>query len=32
MKSYDEILKMFNIEDEKVYFNHNGLVNAKDVA
>ena len=31
MKSYDEILKMFNLEDEKVYFNNKGLVNAKDV-
>ena len=31
MKSYEEILKMFNLEDEKVYFNSKGLVNAKDV-
>ena len=31
MKSYDEILKMIGIEDEKVYFNNKGLVNAKDV-
>ena len=31
MKSYDEILKMFDIEDEKVYFNNKGLVSAEDV-
>lgn len=31
MKSYDEILKMFNLEDEKVYFNNKGLVLAEDV-
>ena len=26
MKSYDEILKMFDIEDEKVYFNNKGSI------
>lgn len=31
MKSYEEILKMFNLEDEKVYFNNKGMVNAQDV-
>ena len=31
MKSYDEILKMFNVEDEKVYFSNKGLVNPEDV-
>ena len=31
MKSYEDILKMFNLEDEKVYFNNKGLVNAQDV-
>lgn len=31
MKSYEEILKMFNLEDEKVYFNNKGLVSPKDV-
>ena len=31
MKSYDEILKMIGIEDEKVYFNNKGLVSAEDV-
>ena len=31
MKSYEEILKMFNLEDEKVYFNNKGLVSEEDV-
>ena len=31
MKSYDEILKMFGIEDEKVYFNNKGQVDPQDV-
>ena len=31
MKSYEEILKMFNVEDEKVYFSDKGLVNPEDV-
>lgn len=31
MKSYDEILKMIAIEDEKVYFNKKGMVDAQDV-
>ena len=31
MLSYDEIKKMFDIEDEKVYFNNKGLVSAEDV-
>ena len=31
MKSYEEILKMFNVEDEKVYFTNKGLVNPEDV-
>ena len=31
MKCYDEILKMFNLEDEKVYFNNKGLVNPDEV-
>ena len=31
MKSYEEILEMFDIEDEKVYFNNKGMVNAQDV-
>lgn len=31
MKSYEEILKMFNLDDEKVYFNNKGIVKAEDV-
>lgn len=31
MKSYYEILKMFNLEDEKVYFNNKGQVDSQDV-
>lgn len=31
MKNYEEIIKMFEIEDEKVYFSNKGLVNAEDV-
>lgn len=31
MKSYDEIIKMFDIEDEKVYFSNKGLVKAEEV-
>lgn len=31
LNSY-EIMKMFNVEDEKVYFRNKGLVNAEDVA
>ena len=31
MKSYDEILKMIGLEDEKVYFSNKGEVNPKDI-
>ena len=31
MLNYDEIIKMFDIEDEKVYFSNKGLVNAENV-
>ena len=31
MKRYEEVMKMFNVEDEKVYFSNKGQVNAQDV-
>ena len=31
MKNYEEIISMFGIEDEKVYFNNKGVVELKDV-
>lgn len=31
MKSYDEIIEMFNLEDEKVYFSNKGKVSAEEV-